>query len=648
MKRWVAIGIAMAAVVAVPAPARAGLIGGEAANSPSQRLKAIFADYWLDELRSDPLEATFVGDHRFDDRLADPSEAAYKARIEKDRLTRAALDRIDPAALSPDERIDRDVLLTTLDDKLAGERFRDHLIPISQQEGLHLKFAQAVNFHPVATVGDLENYLRRLRAFPAAVDATIVVMRQGMAERRVPPGSRWPRPSPSSGRWPSRRPRRAPCGGSSPSSPPTGPRPTAPDHRRGPRGDRRRGLAGLREARRLRRARVSPLLPGERRPLGLARRGRPLRPPRRKFTTTDLSPDEIHEIGLAEMARTRAAMEAIRVKVGFEGDLPAFFRHLKADPKFKNASEADILAGYRTIFERIDAKLPELFGRLPRTDYAIRPIEAYRAKAAAAGYYYPAPEDGSRPGYFYVNTFEPTSRSTYTMQALAYHEGVPGHHLQFSLAMEAPGRPAFRRFGYVPAFSEGWGLYSESLPREVGLYTDPYAELGQLEYDAWRCREAGRRHRPAPQALVARPGDRLPGGQHGRPPARDRERGRSLYRLAGPGPGLQDRRAEDPRDSRRGHAPAGPEIRPARLPRPPALPGLRPPERPRAIHGAGPVGRRPRESPWSFAGARGSPPAPAIEGKPAVRGWRPGSGRSAARGRRRCRSGRSRGPPRGT
>ena len=180
-------------------------------------------------------------------------------------------------------------------------------------------------------------------------------------------------------------------------------------------------------------------------------------------------------------------MEAIREKVGFEGDLPAFFRHLKADPKFKNASEADILAGYRTIFERIDAKLPELFGRLPRTDYAIRPIEAYRAKAAAAGYYYPAPEDGSRPGYFYVNTFEPTSRSTYTMQALAYHEGVPGHHLQFSLAMEAPGRPAFRRFGYVPAFSEGWGLYSESLPREVGLYTDPYAELGQLEYDAWRC-----------------------------------------------------------------------------------------------------------------------------------------------------------------
>ena len=488
MKRWVAIGIAMAAVVVVPARARAGLIGGEAANGPSQRLKAIFADYWLDELRSDPLEATFVGDHRFDDRLADPSEAASKARIEKDRRTRAALDRIDPAALGLDERIDRDVLLTTLDDKLAGERFRDYLIPISQQEGLHLEFAQSVNFHPVATVGDLENYLRRLRAFPAAVDATIVVMRQGMAERRVPPRITMAQAVPQFRALAVSKAEESPLGGIVARFPADW-----------AEADRARITAEVRAAIE---GAVSPAfakladfvereyLPSCRESVGLwdspdgADHYAHLA---RKFTTTSLSPDEIHEIGLAEMGRTRAAMEAIRVKVGFEGDLPAFFRHLKADPKFKNASEADILARYRTIFEQIDAKLPVLFGRLPRTDYGVRPIEAYRSKAAAAGYYFPAPADGSRPGYFYVTTYEPTSRSTYTMQALAYHEGVPGHHLQFSLAMEAPGRPAFRRFGYVPAFSEGWGLYSESLPREVGLYTDPYAELGQHEYDAWRC-----------------------------------------------------------------------------------------------------------------------------------------------------------------
>ena len=357
------------------------------------------------------------------------------------------------------------MLLTTLDDKLAGERFRDHLIPISQQEGLHLKFAQSVNFHPVATVGDLENYLRRLRAFPAAVDATIVVMRQGMAERRVPPRITMAQTVPQFRALAVAKAEESPLWGIVARLPADW-----------AEADRARIAAEVRAAIE---GAVSPAyakladfverdyLPACRESVGLwdspdgAAHYAYLA---RKFTTTDLSPDEIHEIGLAEMARTRAAMEAIREKVGFEGDLPAFFRHLKADPKFKNASEADILAGYRTIFERIDAKLPELFGRLPRTDYGIRPIEAYRAKAAAAGYYYPAPEDGSRPGYFYVNTFEPTSRTTYTMQALAYHEGVPGHHLQFSLAMEAPGRPAFRRFGYVPAFSEGWGLYSESLP----------------------------------------------------------------------------------------------------------------------------------------------------------------------------------------
>ncbi len=152
----------------------------------------------------------------------------------------------------------------------------------------------------------------------------------------------------------------------------------------------------------------------------------------RSFTTTSLSPEQIHEIGLAEMARIREAMEAIRKKVEFQGDLKAFFQHLKADPKLKNQSETEILSRYRAIFEAIDAKLPELFGHLPRTDYGIRPIEAYRAKAAAAGYYYPAPEDGTRPGYFYVNTSDPTSRTTYTMADARLPRGVPGHHLQFS------------------------------------------------------------------------------------------------------------------------------------------------------------------------------------------------------------------------
>jgi uncharacterized protein (DUF885 family) len=482
------VGLGMvAALFAAPVGARAGLVVGDAAKGPGPRLKAIFAEYWDDELRADPLEATFVGDHRYDDRLPDPSEAAHAARLERDKARREALGAIDPAALSPDERIDREVLITILDDRLEGERFRGHLIPITQQEGLHLKFAQSVNFHPSHTVGDLDNYVRRLRGFPAAVDATIALMKQGMAERRVPPRITMAKVVPQLRALVAARPEESPLWGIVKKLPEDW-----------SDADRKRVRDQVRDA--IAEA-VSPAfdrfavfvereyLPACRESVGLwdspegdvhyAYRAR-------SFTTTSLSPDAIHEIGLAEMAKVREAMEAIRRKVGFAGDLEAFLADLRTNPRLKNKDAAGILSGYRTILEAVDAKLPALFGRLPRTDYGLREIEPYRAKAAAAGYYYPAPEDGSRPGFFYVNTSDPESRTTYTMQALAYHEAVPGHHLQFALAMEAPGRPAFRRFGYVPAFSEGWGLYSEALPREVGLYTDPYAEMGQLEYSAWR------------------------------------------------------------------------------------------------------------------------------------------------------------------
>lgn len=470
------------------ARAHAGFISGEASNDPGRQLQAIFVDYWTEFLKADPLEATFVGDHRFDDRLADPSEPAHQALVGRKRAIRTALEKIDTAKLSASDRIDREVLIATLDDELDGERFRGYLIPMTQQEGLHLKFAQSVNFHPMSTRGDVGNYVQRLEGFERAVEATIALMRQGMAEKRVPPRVSMAKVLPQLRALATAKAEESPLYGL------VGKLPKDWD-----KAEQTAVASLVRDAinekvspayAKLARFVEQEYLPACRESVGLwdspdgeAHYAHVVR----SFTTTKLTPAEIHEIGLREMARNRAAMDAIRVKVGFEGDLNAFFKQLRDDPKFKNHSEQEIIGRYRAIFEAIDARLPTLFGKLPRTDYAIRAIEPYRAKAASAGYYYPAPEDGSRPGYFYVNTYEPTSRSTYTMQALAYHEGVPGHHLQFSLAMEASGRPAFRRFGYVPAFSEGWGLYSEGLPAEVGLYTDPYADLGRLEFNAWRC-----------------------------------------------------------------------------------------------------------------------------------------------------------------
>jgi prolyl oligopeptidase len=488
MSRTALFSLILAALLAAPAPARAGFLGGDATPGPSQRLKTSFEEYWTDLMRADPLEATFNGDHRFDDRLGDPSEAALELRNQRDRRRLAGLRAIDGAKLSDDERIDRQVLVFTLEDRLAGLPFRGHLVPLTQQEGLHLKFAQSVNFHPVATAGDLENYVRRLRAFPKAVDATIALMRQGMKEKRVPPRLTMELVLPQLRSLAAKKAEDSPLWGIIDRLPREW-----SDH------DRGRVAADVRRAideavspayATLARFVESEYVPDCRETVGIW--DTPDGPAYyaylvRSFTTLPLTPDEVHETGLREMARNREASDAIRKRVGFPGDLKAFYNELKTNPKFKNTSPQGILDGYTAIFRAIDAQLPRLFGRLPRTDYALKPIEAYRAKSAAGGYYYPAPEDGSRPGLFYVNTFEPESRSTYTMQALAYHEAVPGHHLQFALAMEVPGRPAFRKFGYFPAYSEGWALYSESLPREVGLYADPYAELGQLEYNAWRC-----------------------------------------------------------------------------------------------------------------------------------------------------------------
>lgn len=465
--------------------ARADLIGS--AEGPAQKLRAVFAQFWDEEMRANPLAATYNGDHRFDDRVGDPSDAAHARRVEQLRVTRAALEAIDPAGLSEQDRLDREVLAYTVDDRLAGERFRGHLIPFTQQEGLPLEFAQIVNFQPAATVGDLANYARRLRAFPAAVDATIGVMRAGMAAKIVPPRASMAKTVPQ-------------LRAIAPEDPEASPlfEIVARIPADWPAADRDHARAEVRDAvanhvtpayRRLADFVEEEYLPACRETVGL--RNAPDGVEHyaylaRSFTTLPLSPDEIHRIGLDEIAQTRAAMDRIRQIKGFQGDLNAFLASVRADPALRGKDEASLLARYRVICAEVDRKLPTLFGRLPRTDYGIKAIESYRAKSAPGGYYYPPPDDGTRPGYFYVNTSEPTDRTTYSMPALAFHESVPGHHLQIALALEMQGRPAFRRFGYFPAFGEGWGLYAEGLPREVGIATDPDSELGRLQYNAWR------------------------------------------------------------------------------------------------------------------------------------------------------------------
>jgi uncharacterized protein (DUF885 family) len=480
------IGAALALGAAAEAPA-GGLILGVAADGAGPRLKALAAAHWDDELRANPLDATFYGDHRFDDRMPDPSEAAHEARAGRWRQRRAALDRIDPAGLSGDERMERELLRYVLDALLAREPFRRPLIPITHLEGLPLDFVANARYQPAATVGDLENDLTRLRSFPRAVAALVAVMRRGVAEGRVPPRVTMALVVPQLRGLAAPRAEDSPLWAIVDRLPEDW-----------PEAQRREVVGRLREA--IERevtpayARLADFVEGEYLPACRETVGlwdTPDGPAHyaqliRWYTTTDLTPDEVHALGLAEVARAVAAMDAIRQKVGFAGDLKAFLAHLQADPRWRNTGEEAMLARYRAILRAMDAQLPRLFGRLPQAGYALHPVEAYRAGTASSGSYSSAAADGSRPAFFNVNTTGPEERLTYTMQALAYHEAVPGHHVQIGLAHEAPGRSAFRRHLEFAAFREGWGLYAEGLAGELGLYADPYAEFGRLEFDAWR------------------------------------------------------------------------------------------------------------------------------------------------------------------
>ncbi|HXW10735.1 MAG TPA: DUF885 domain-containing protein, partial [Steroidobacteraceae bacterium] len=208
----------------------------------------------------------------------------------------------------------------------------------------------------------------------------------------------------------------------------------------------------------------------------------------KRITTTDYTPEQIHQLGLDEVARIHRAMDGVMQQVGFEGTRNEFFKHLNTDPRFFWTSREDLVAGYEKIKAEVDPLLPKLFEILPKADYEVRAVEPFREKSAAGGQYQAASEDGSRPGIFYANAYDLRARPKWAMEALSLHEGNPGHHFQITIQREQKDLPRFRRFGGYTAYSEGWGLYAESEPvgRALGRYTDPYQYFGQLEAEIWR------------------------------------------------------------------------------------------------------------------------------------------------------------------
>ena len=463
---------------------------GQALPAADSRLSTLFDEAWEYQLKEDPLFATTVGRHDYDDRLPSVALADQARRAAYWRGMLKRLETIESAGLTTDDRINRAMFERQVGDRVLGFEFKMHLIPITAETGFHTDFARLPSEVPLASARDYDNYIARLRAFGKYVDQHIELMRRGIETGFVLP--------------------RAVL---------TGYESTIEPHvvedvglsvfwqpfntfaRSVPEGERQRlveaGREAILESVVPAYARFLRFMTGEYIPQARASLGATELPAGREYyaylirhyTTLDLTADEVHRIGLDEVRRIRAEMLEIVRQVGFEGDLEAFLEFLRTDPRFYAESAEELLKEAAYIAKRMDGKLPALFKTLPRLPYAVAPVPDHLAPKYTAGRYVGAPLGSTQPGTYWVNTYALESRPLYALTALTLHEAVPGHHLQNALRQELEDLPAFRRFAGIGAYGEGWGLYAEWLGLEAGLYDDPYDHFGRLTYEMWRaCR----------------------------------------------------------------------------------------------------------------------------------------------------------------
>ncbi|MCC6708481.1 MAG: DUF885 domain-containing protein [Gammaproteobacteria bacterium] len=454
-------------------------------------LAALYEEYFEARLRRYPSSATFNGDHRYDGRLENPASAAFTTSAvaeQRDFLARARA--VDTDGLNASQRLSYAVFVS--DRELALERlsFPDRLLPIDQMSSLASTFAQlgsGSSAQPFDTVADYEAFLGRADGFSQWVDDAILAMREGMArgvvnpriimERVVPQLRDIARPGVEQSLfWQPVR--------------------NMPAHFSD--AERARLTAAYRDAitrvilpayRRLAQFIERDYLPMTRSSVGLwalPNGDAWYRHQIRKHTSTDMSADDIHALGQREMVRIRAEMLAVMAELDFKGDLAAFQRHLQADPRLNSRHGDDVIVAFTALKKRINAAMPRLFHALPRADFEIRPVEAFRAASAAGASYQPPSADGSRPGIFYVNTHPARGQPVYGMATLALHEAMPGHHYQFAMQQELHDLPRFQRFNSFKAYVEGWALYAESLGHELGLYHDPLQHYGHLNDEMLR------------------------------------------------------------------------------------------------------------------------------------------------------------------
>jgi uncharacterized protein (DUF885 family) len=471
---------------APPAATAAAPAGGKAAQ-----LATLYAEYWEENLKLNPLQATQVGDPRYNDQLPNSQSPGYRVRVREFR--QRYLDRakaIGGDGLSGQDRLSYDIFVRDQASELEGFNYPQHLVPINQFNNVANQIAilgSGKGAQPFKTVADYDAWLRRARQVPVVFDQAIANMREGMAKGIVRPRILMEKVLPQLDQHIVKQASDSTLWG-----------PIAAIPAGFSAADKQRLTAEYTALidetivpayRKLRTfiadeylAKCSDKVGLGAQPNGVAWYAYRVR----ESTTTDLSPEQIHQLGLAEIARIHGEMKAVMAKAGFRGELKEYFASIKKDPAMYFKSEDELLEAYRGFRRTVEPLLPKLFEVRPKADFEIRPVEAFRAASASGGQYQAPSEDGSRLGIFYVNTYDLKARPRYALESLYLHEATPGHHFQIALQRELEQLPRFRRFSGETAFNEGWGLYAESLGKELGVYTEPAMYFGALDAELWR------------------------------------------------------------------------------------------------------------------------------------------------------------------
>ncbi len=449
-------------------------------------LNDIFHEYWEDRLRHDPEFASSIGDKRYNDQTSDYSVQAENDRLAREQRFLMRLAAIDPTGFTDQEKTSQDLLIRRFEMDEEGAEFKEWEMPLDQMGGIYSDYPRLAAQLSFDTAKDYDDWIARLHALPAAFAQVTENMSIGMEDGRVPPKYLLEKALDQVKELANQKPEDSPLALPLKKFPAAIP---AAEQER----IKTEMLDAIAKDALPAYLRLARFLEVSYVPAGRTKLGIDSLPDGKKYykflikrtTTTDLTADQIHQIGLDEVKKDEAEMLAIAQKLGFQ-DLKSFRESLKSNPKLHPASAEALLDAYRAYLKPMQAKLPELFGTLPKAPFEVVAVPDYLAKTSAPAYYQGGTADGSRPGRLFIDTYNATERNLYEAEDIAYHEGIPGHHLQISIAREMTGLPEFRKYGGYTAYVEGWGLYAERLGKDVGFYQDPYSDYGRLEGDIWR------------------------------------------------------------------------------------------------------------------------------------------------------------------